>query len=420
LIRSLTNIEAIDGGEGYNKIQLRYSSTDILDASNITLTNIDELSGHGDHSTIIGSAGDDFIVGGTGDDNLKGGTGNDTFSVTGTTNGSDHFDGGEGHDTILGSADNDVIGIRSLTGIEAIDGGDGYDKLIMRYSSVDVLDVSNVALTGIEELNGHGDHITIIGTAGDDYIVGGAGDDNLQGGGGDDTFSVTGTTHGTDHFNGGEGHDVIVGSAGNDTIGIRSLTGIEAIDGGDGYDILTMRYSSFNVLDMSNVALTGIEELNGDGDHITIIGTAGDDRINGGNGNDTLTGGEGSDTYLFDLGDDSDTIRNHSATFATDTDKLELSGTSHDQLWFSQAGNDLTIDYTGSNDQIRVDDWYLGDAYELDEVHASGQVLLANQVDQLVAAMASFSAGEPSSLNDLTTQQLSDLNGAIAVAWQAT
>jgi Haemolysin-type calcium binding protein related domain len=96
-----------------------------------------------------------------------------------------------------------------------------------------------------------------------------------------------------------------------------------------------------------------------------------------------------------------------------------LSGIVHDQLWFSQTGNDLTIDYIGSNDQITIDDWYLGDAYELDEVHASGQVLLANQVDQLVAAMASFSAGEPTSLDDLTTQQQSDLNTAIAAAWQA-
>jgi len=418
-IRSLTNIEAIDGGEGYNKIQLSYSSSDILDASNITLTNIDELSGHGDRSTIIGSVGDDYIVGGTGNDNLQGGAGNDTFSVTGTTHGTDHFNGGAGYDMIVGSAGNDTIGIRSLTGIEAIDGGDGYDILTMRHSSTNVLDVSNVALTSIEELNGNGDHITIIGTAGDDYIVGGTGDDNLQGGAGDDTFTVTGTGHGSDHFNGGDGHDTIVGSAGDDTIGIRSLTGIEAIDGDDGYDILTMRYSSIDVLDVSNVALMGIEELNGDGDHITIIGSTGDDRINGGNGNDTLTGGEGSDTYLFNLGDDSDTIQNQSASFTTDTDKLELSGITHDQLWFSQTGNDLTIDYIGSNDQIRIDDWYLGDAYELDEAHASGQVLLANQVDQLVAAMASFSAGEPTSLDDLSTQQQTDLNTAIAVAWKA-
>jgi len=33
--------------------------------------------------------------------------------------------------------------------------------------------------------------------------------------------------------------------------------------------------------------------------------------------------------------------------------------------------------------------------------------------------MASFSADEPTSLDDLTTQQQADLNTAIAAAWQA-
>jgi len=54
----------IDGGEGYSTLHLGYwSASHILDVSNITLLNFDELSG-GNHNMIIGTAGNDRINGG--------------------------------------------------------------------------------------------------------------------------------------------------------------------------------------------------------------------------------------------------------------------------------------------------------------------------------------------------------------------
>jgi Ca2+-binding RTX toxin-like protein len=54
--------------------------------------------------------------------------------------------------------------------------------------------------------------------------------------------------------------------------------------------------------------------LVGLGGHDTVQGLAGNDRIEGGRGNDTLRGGAGHDTYLFNLGDDIDTIEDVIAT----------------------------------------------------------------------------------------------------------
>jgi len=168
--------------------------------------------------------------------------------------------------------------------------------------------------------------------------------------------------------------------------------------------------------------LTGSNKVNHiygmDGDDV-INGLKGHDRIDGGAGNDTLSGGWGNDTYVFAMGGGTDTIDNSSSK-AQDTDALWFAGDFEPEtLWFTQDNNDLVIDVVGTDDRVIVQDWYTTASNELEEVHVNGQVLLANQVDQLVAAMASFSAAEPSSLDDLTVQQQSDLNAAIAVAWQA-
>ena len=73
-----SSIEEIDGGDGFNIIQ-GTSSSDRMDFSGTTLTNIDELHGGSGHDTIIGSAGDDVIVGGDHNDTMFGGAGNDSF-----------------------------------------------------------------------------------------------------------------------------------------------------------------------------------------------------------------------------------------------------------------------------------------------------------------------------------------------------
>jgi hypothetical protein len=92
-------------------------------------------------------------------------------------------------------------------------------------------------------------------------------------------------------------------------------------------------------------------------------------------------------------------------------------GVSSDQLWFSQAGNDLIINVVGTEDQITVKSWYAGASSQLDEVVVGSEVLYANQVDQLVSAMAGFSA-PPLGETVLSDELSQALQPVLAAAWQ--
>lgn len=290
---SLAGIEAIDGGAGYDVLKLS-SGDDILDLSGIAVISLEEIRGVGGNDRITGTSGRDVISGGAGDDVLIGGSGDDDFLVSGTT-GFDDFDGGIGFDRILGSAGDDTIGLLhgslSLTGIEAIDGGAGNDVLRMAPGG-GTLDLSSVAVSGIEDIRGSNGDDTIIGSSGNDRITGAAGDDIIDGGAGDDTFIVSGNS-GVDVYNGGIGFDRIVGSSGDDKFVFANvagnLSGIEVIDGGGGNDIIQLTAGD-DTLDLLEIEVIGIAQIN--------LG-AGDDTVIASRANDVLRGGGGADTFIF-------------------------------------------------------------------------------------------------------------------------
>ncbi|MEY8239013.1 MAG: calcium-binding protein, partial [Cycloclasticus sp.] len=103
------------------------------------------------------------------------------------------------------------------------------------------------------------------------------------------------------------------------------------------------------------------------------------------------------------------------------TDRIEIGeGINEEQLWLSQQGDDLQIDVIGSDDQIRIENWYKGEQYRIEEIELSGgAVLLEHQVEQLVSAMASFNV---SSSSDMVLQAAveDELKPLIAVSWQHT
>ncbi len=75
------------------------------------------------------------------------------------------------------------------------------------------------------------------------------------------------------------------------------------------------------------------------------------------------------------------------------------------------------IDLSGSDDQVKVTNWFDGDAYQLDEIHVGNEVLLKNKVDVLVSAMAAF--GNPAAGDlDITQKVKDDTAAVLAVAWQ--
>ncbi|HMN38497.1 MAG TPA: Ig-like domain-containing protein [Hyphomicrobium sp.] len=151
------------------------------------------LTGTNCADRIVGTDLNDVIYGRKGNDILIGRAGDDTFKIRGN-DGLDRFDGGPGYDVIEGSDANDVLRVLSrlanLKSIEEIDGGRGNNDRIVATSGNDVLDFSNMRLSGIERI--------VLG-AGNDWVLGSPGNDTFAGGSGRDVFA----------FGPGSGHDVV-------------------------------------------------------------------------------------------------------------------------------------------------------------------------------------------------------------------
>jgi Ca2+-binding RTX toxin-like protein len=148
------------------------------------------------------------------------------------------------------------------------------------------------------------------------------------------------------------------------------------------------------------------------------MGGAGDDVLIGKAGNDTLTGGTGNDTYRFARGDGSDTVIENDATVGnTDMAQFEA-GIAADQLWFKQLGNNLEVSIIGTADKVTLNNWYLGNAFHVEQFKTSnGQTLLDSQVQNLVSAMSGFAppaVGETT----LSAAYASQLNPVIVANWQ--
>ncbi|MHA7774583.1 VWA domain-containing protein [Roseibium sp. M-1] len=155
--------------------------------------------------------------------------------------------------------------------------------------------------------------------SGDDVLIGGEGSDELRGGGGADTLIGDA---GNDRLLGGTGTDTLIGGEGNDRLegggGVDILNGGEGedvIDGGGGMDIVNYSGSTARVV----VNLGSQQAIGGDadGDHLssiegvtgtvyrdTLLGSAGDNILEGGDESDLLDGREGNDTLRGDNGND--------------------------------------------------------------------------------------------------------------------
>jgi len=222
------------------------------------------------------------------------------------------------------------------------------------------------------------------GTTSADQLLGAGGEDELLGNGGDDALF------------GEDGNDLLHGAAGHD-----------ALDGGAGND-----------------------QLYGGNDHDQLVGGLGEDRLygeasndvlRGGAGNDYLNGGAGSDIYQFGRGDGRDEI--HNPDYASDAglttqDTLRfLEGIAADQLWFRRVNTNLEVSIIGTDDTVRLNSWYASTPLRVDAFEtSSGQMLLSNQVDALVQAMAAFSPPAPGQIT-LSQHQSAALTPVLAASW---
>ncbi|GGK55165.1 calcium-binding protein [Amphritea balenae] len=222
--------------ESEQDFDLGTSETDWISAEGNQLANLLNGSAKTESILLSGGDGDDQLLGGAGNDFIIGGAGADTLT------------GGAGHDMLFVDADD-------LSVAGQVDGGEGYDQLILTDNAAVIVDVESL---GVE---------AVVSGDGADQLSGSIGDVSyiFNSGGGDDQLQTAG------------GHDVLIAGEGDDTL--SSGAGQDTLIAGQGDDLLNA------------------------GDD--------DDFLAGGAGQDTLNGGAGNDTYLYNRGDGQDRIHDY-------------------------------------------------------------------------------------------------------------
>lgn len=302
-------------------------------------------------------------------------------------------------------------------------------------------------------LQGQAGNDVIYGNAGNDYISGGLGNDALNGGTGNDIYL----------FSRGHGQDVIFESTtaaggdvvrfgadiafadvqvklnrnnlvfvlkeGSDTVTLdnwksRKTVYPVTVEFGDGTVLKAPDLNaSIKTGDNGNNTLRGStanEFLYGLGGSDRILAKDGRDIIDGGAGNDSLEGGPGNDTYQFTAGFGTDTlIENDTTPGNTDTVAFG-SGIDPLDLQFERLADDLRVSVVGRGDSVTVQDWYLGPQYQTEIFRSSdGSILLNTGIDQLIQAMAGFSAETGLDWTSAAQQRPEEVQAVLATAWQA-
>src|SRR5882724_211155 len=342
----------------------------------------DTLVGSDQADTLIGGSGNDFIKGGRGNDVALMGSGNDTFSWN-PGDGSDIVEGQSGSDTLLfnGSNAGEIINVAA----------NGSRVALTRDVGAVVMDVNSVETLTIVTAGGT-DHVTVNDLRGTDVRqvnvdLGAQGAPDSQadivsvvGSGADD--KVTFTNSGTQtvvkglsvetHVTNADANDTVnvQAGAGNDSFDLSKLTGavpVLALDGGDGFDTVSIKGSSGGEeIDLvsngtgglglvrhgtfaGSFTLTNVESVLLQGQGGNDVLTAGNGfpagatlTLDGGGGNDTLRGGDQADMLLGGSGNDlvSGGVGNDTAFLGSGNDKF---------VWNPGDGNDVVEGQSGAD-----------------------------------------------------------------------
>ncbi|KAF0216168.1 MAG: Hemolysin-type calcium-binding, partial [Geobacteraceae bacterium] len=376
--------------------QFKFADGTVLSAAGLEAMGY-KVHGTAANDTLNGSNANDTVFGYDGNDNLYGYSGNDALNGdAGTDNlygaaGNDILNGGAGNDYLQGDAGNDTYKFDIGSGTDSIY---SYDPTNSETETVEFgagITTSNLELVK----DGYNLRINVSGTTdslmiqswfyadyqrvdqfkfADGTVLSAAGLEAMG-------YKVYGAA-GNDTLNGSNANDTVFGYDGNDNL--YGYNGNDALNGGAGTD--------------------------------SLYGGAGNDVLNGGAGNDYLQGDAGNDTYKFDIGSDADSIYSYDPA-NSETDTVEF-GANPLGIILSRSGSNLTIAIDSTTDQLAVQNWYTSSAYQTDVLKASdGSRLLNSQVDQLIQAMATFSANTGMSWSQAIQDRPQDVQQILAQYW---
>jgi Ca2+-binding RTX toxin-like protein len=329
-------IKSLDGSGAAFSITAQNAGTYSLAGK--TITGILTLNGSAGADTLIGSSGNDILSGKGGADIIQAGDGDDTILIgSGDVAPGEIIDGGAGFDRLVISDPNTDLSGVTITGIEEIVLGSGVSAVTLssaqlvgveritqadgaavtiNAASAGTYSLAGLAIAGVATLSGSSGDDILIGSSGDDILNGNAGNDGLHGGAGADTF------------NGGDGVDTV--SYADATAGVTiNFTDWSSTWTGDAQG------DSFNSIE--RFELTGFKDFfygagtvfAGGGDD-RLIGLNGDDSFTGGAGNDLLEGGAGNDTLV---GDGDAGVAGNDLLFGNAGDDILIGGDGNDSLW---------------------------------------------------------------------------------------
>ena len=334
----------------------------------------------GNGVTIIGNDGINNLIGTAFADALIGNGGDDTFGAGG---GSDTIDGGAGSDTVIVMGDLQGAYVDLGAGYSQDD--EGVDTLVsIENAEAGWLGDTLIGSSGANRLAGMGGADSLSGLAGNDFLDGGDGNDMLDGGADHDTLV------------GGAGDDVYLASGGQDTIydqggydtlrfGPAVAAGeVERLRGGySGYDLVLRRVGTTDSVTIWNWffdPLNQVERIEFDdgtvwdtatASSLRVLGTAGDDflngsdhdeRIEGRGGNDQIMGGGGNDEYVPGFGG-ADLIYDQ---FGFDT--LRLDGVAPGQIERIRDGYSLVLRHAGTQDKVTIYNWFWDPMNQIEQI----------------------------------------------------
>ena len=336
------------------------------------------------------------------------GTGNSLGNILNGNNAANTLDGGAGVDILVGLDGNDTYLVDNIGDLVVESANNGIDTVQSTITYTLAANVENLTLTGAAAINGTGNTL-------DNLLLGNSANNTLTGGAGNDTLD------------GGAGNDTMVGGTGNDTYAVTAVGDVVTENANEGMDMVQSSLAYTLGANVENLTLIGIAAINGTGNGSANVmignnganvfsGAGGADTLRGGLGNDTLNGGGGNDTFLFGRGDGQDLVQDNSGT----ADKLLYdAGINPLDLVISRQANNLRLSIHGSTDHVMIQNWYASSANRTETIQAgNGQALLSTQVDQLIQAMAGFTAQTGLTWDQAIDQRPQDVQTVLAASWQ--
>lgn len=409
-----------------------------------------KLEGDIYNNVIVGGEAEDFLSGGRGSDILIGGRGDDTL-IGGADSDIYIWNLGDGNDTILNStagSEVDVLRIgegvhpenvtieRYGNTIRLVIGETGEVITLATDLSVrpggDPLDPT-LQLARVEFAEGTtwsreymlGRLVTFEGTSGSETIEGSVGDDVLRGGKGDDVLRGL---RGNDTYiwRPGDGNDAILDERIGQDVNVLKLEGVapegvELVREGDNLilaikgsgeritlekwygQVVQNRYRMHRIEFGNGVVWTAEDIERFDIKSEDIVGTDGDDVLDGAGGdefligkkgNDTLRGGAGSDTYVWNLGDGNDTILDYAHN--SEANVLRFGeGIDASMLEFRRNGDDVYITVKATGETITVVNWDNVENYKLARIDfADGSQMTTDEIDTILGDYVLGTDGE--------------------------